>query len=254
MIANERRYYRIAVGCSLAIHLFIFILLLPPAFGGNAVLLQSVPVGIVELPGTTGGNSGGSEGSVSGAAPGVPEAPQAATVKQAPPPKLESVASGKSRPKPAKVPPAAPQGIPGGAGTTGSQGVPGVQGTGTGSGGSGTGDGGLGDGNGTGSIGLGNGEGKMLRLGVLPPYPKGAMNDEKEGEVGVRILILAGGGLEDVQLMRPSGDARFDNVVLKTIRNDWQFKPERRNYYIDLIFQFSLTNGVAVKFVNAATR
>lgn len=251
MVANERRYYRIAVGCSLAFHLFIFILLLPPAFGGDAVLLQSVPVGIVELPGTTGGRPGGSGGAVSGAAPGEPEA---AVVKQAPPPGLPPTVIGKSPKRPAKASPAAPRGIPGGAGTTGSQGVPGVKegGTGNGAGGA-AGEGGLGGGTGPG-IGLGNGEGKVLRLGILPPYPKGAMNEEKEGEVGVRILVLAGGGLEDVQLMRPSGDARLDNIVLKTIRDKWQFKPERRNYYIDLIFQFSLTNGVAVKFVNAATR
>jgi protein TonB len=101
--------------------------------------------------------------------------------------------------------------------------------------------------------GLGNGEGKVFRLGALPLYPKNALNEGIEGEVILRILVLQDGGLERVDVLESSGDVRLDKASFQAI-NRWQFKPESRNYYIDLGFVFRIKAGVTVRFINAAAR
>jgi TonB family protein len=102
-------------------------------------------------------------------------------------------------------------------------------------------------------ISFGSGEGMVSRLGPPPPYPKNAMNEGKEGEVAVRILVHANGDLEKVLLRKSSGDARLDKTTINTITRDWQFKPVSKDYYIDLAFIFNLQSGVTFRFIKSET-
>lgn len=79
------------------------------------------------------------------------------------------------------------------------------------------------------------------------------MNEGKEGEVTVRILVLASGSLDKVMLLQSSGDSRLDKVTVNSITQGWRFKPVTKDYYIDLIFVFNLQSGVTVKFVKSET-
>lgn len=103
-------------------------------------------------------------------------------------------------------------------------------------------------------ISFGSGEAMVARLGTLPPYPKNAMNEGKEGEVTVRILVQSSGNLDKVLLLHSSGDSRLDNTTINSITRNWLFKPAAKDYLIDLVFGFNLKSGVTVKFIRSETR
>lgn len=141
---------------------------------------------------------------------------------------LEDIIDQKLKPKPQKkivkkkataAPgPKAPAGNPAGSGT----------GTGTGTGtGSGSGSG---SGNGSGS-GSGEGRGvpvkppRLLRE-VAPVYPASARNSGATGVVTVRILVGADGSVEDVSVVKSSGNSAMDNSVVTAV-NKWRFSPAK---------------------------
>lgn len=144
---------------------------------------------------------------------------------------LEDIIDQKLKPKPQKkvvrkkttaAPgPKAPAGNPAGSGT----------GTGTGTGtGSGSGSG---SGNGSGN-GSGEGRGvpvkppRLLRE-VAPVYPASARNSGATGVVTVRILVGAGGSVEDVTVVGSSGNGAMDNSVVTAV-NKWRFSPAKDKY------------------------
>lgn len=144
---------------------------------------------------------------------------------------LEDIIDQKLKPKPQKkvvrkkataAPgPKAPAGNPAGSGT----------GTGTGTGtGSGSGSG---SGNGSGN-GSGEGRGvpvkppRLLRE-VAPVYPASARNSGATGVVTVRILVGADGSVEDVTVVKSSGNSAMDNSVVTAV-NKWRFSPAKDKY------------------------
>lgn len=144
---------------------------------------------------------------------------------------LEDIIDQKLKPKPQKkvvrkkataAPgPKAPAGNPAGSGT----------GTGTGTGtGSGSGSG---SGNGSGN-GSGEGRGvpvkppRLLRE-VAPVYPASARNSGATGVVTVRILVGADGSVEDVSVVKSSGNSAMDNSVVTAV-NKWRFSPAKDKY------------------------
>lgn len=110
-------------------------------------------------------------------------------------------------------------------------GNPAGSGTGTGTG-SGTGSG---SGNGSGS-GSGSGEGRgvpvkppRLLREVAPVYPASARNSGATGVVTVRILVGADGSVEDVSVVKSSGNSAMDNSVVTAV-NKWRFSPAKDKY------------------------
>lgn len=112
--------------------------------------------------------------------------------------------------------------------------------------------------------GLGTGEGLVGTVGgngngggggrLQPAYPKNAVNEEKEGEVLARILVQQSGNLEEVKLMKSSGDERLDKAVLTSIQKQWKFKAAVANYYVEVLFSFKIETGVTLTFLKAETR
>ncbi|HBF38912.1 MAG TPA: hypothetical protein DDW50_16530, partial [Firmicutes bacterium] len=99
-------------------------------------------------------------------------------------------------------------------------------------------------------FGLGFGEGMVTVLGPLPSYPKNAMNEGKEGNVALRILVNADGSLGNIEPRQLSGDLRLDNAAIYAIKRTWKFKPTTQSYHIDLVFSFNIDTGVSMKFGN----
>ena len=109
-------------------------------------------------------------------------------------------------------------------------------GKGTGSGnanGKGTG---TGNANGTGNgnaNGAGSGEGRgvpvkppRLLREVAPVYPASARNSGATGVVTVRILVGADGSVEEVSIVKSSGNSAMDNSVVTAV-NKWRFSPAK---------------------------
>jgi TonB family protein len=252
MTRTEWRNYKIALVLSIVLHLIILLAYFPAHPFPRNIFLETIPVGMVEIP--AGSSLSGPPAAEIASNPGSDDSPPVlpdtgATVLKSNQPEPKEKDSLKVKPtstpkvtqtsKPASdVKPGQKPGI--------QDGTPGSGETGTGGGNGGTRNG---------PTGFGTGEGQVLRLGRMPAYPKGAMNEGKEGDVGVRLLVGAGGALEKIELIQPSVDERFDKAVIYVIQNDWQFKPESQNYYIDLVFSFSIKNGVcSVKFIHSETR
>lgn len=255
MTLTERGNYLIAVLISLTFHLLILLIYIPQYINSQPNI-ETYPVGLVEVAGGSGFGSGiGDSVAVTEtmAAPENPAlAPPSKTVEERgtkdktviipavkskpdrderlPIPKKEGIAASKEE--------EAKAGFPGGSATRGN---------------SGTGTQGNGAGTGTG-VGFGTGEGMITLLGPLPPYPKNAMNEGKEGDVAVRILVKADGGLEQVNITKTSGDARLDKVAVGAVERGWRFKPVSQDYYIDLIFSFRVASGVSIKFIYSESR
>lgn len=293
MIETDRRNYRIAILVSLIFHGSLILVCLPAFFSPKPVPVDTLPVGMVEIaPGS--GKSGGElqaagNSEVKQASQSQPvkndttqKTTKTDTVKtitakkpdekststrdlsnkKTDSDKENSIAATKGDKQPVQQQPkdskeskdskdsGGTSGSNNGAGGTASGGSGGTGGENAGNGnGSGAGNG-----NGSGPVGLGTGEGKVSRMGPVPPYPKNAMNEGKEGEVGVRILVRADGSLEQVNVQKSSGDDRLDRAAVVNIEKNWKFAPETKDYYIDLIFAFSIQNGVSIKFVNSQTR
>lgn len=104
------------------------------------------------------------------------------------------------------------------------------------------------------SISFGNGAGMVTGFGQAPTYPKNAENEGVEGEVLVRALIKADGTLEQAEIKKPSGDSRLDKASVRSINQDWIFKPNSEDYYIDILFYFVKNSSPNYKLVNSATR
>jgi TonB family protein len=101
---------------------------------------------------------------------------------------------------------------------------------------------------------LGTGEEMVTILGPMPPYPSNALKEGKEGNVAARILVKADGSLDIVIITDSSGDLRLDYAATSSIKRKWKFQPITKDYYIDLVFSFSVQIGVSVKFLNSKTR
>ncbi|MCL6588889.1 MAG: energy transducer TonB [Firmicutes bacterium] len=247
MIKNEWRDYQIAVIGSVVFHLTLFLIYFPNGLLRQEMNLKTYPVGMVSLSKGPGGlitDTPISENQLLEKKPPVPatkaenQPNRPKPVKNVPqPPKTnlsqDSIATADG-PSPTEKP------------------IPPVSGENSG-------DSKAPSGEGSGSTAppsprsLGNGEGKVFQMGALPPYPKNALNEGIQGAVGLRILVFANGGLERIELLSSSGDSRLDNAARRAV-NNWRFQPESDAYYIDIVFDFDLKNGVSVKFIKAGTR
>lgn len=93
---------------------------------------------------------------------------------------------------------------------------------------------GNGKGTGTGNAaGPGSGEGRgvpvkppRLLREVAPVYPASARNSGATGVVTVRILVGADGSVEDVSVVKSSGNSAMDNSVVTAV-NKWRFSPAK---------------------------
>jgi TonB family protein len=254
MTGIERRNYRIAVIVSIVFHAILFFAYFPEIINTKPVVLETYPVGMVELaqgsggmdihpvkvigiPGAKNGNVNKAEANPRQPQPDKPDPPSSAI----PVNHLKNNKEGTQKVNPKVTEPAEKTGFtrPGAAENHQTPGTPG----GDDKGGSAEGQ----------PMGFGSGEGMVSRLGPPPPYPKNAMNEGKEGEVAVRVLVLANGSLDKVVLLHSSGDSRLDKITITSITQGWQFKPVTKDYFIDLIFVFDLQSGVTVKFIKAET-
>ncbi len=102
---------------------------------------------------------------------------------------------------------------------------------------------------------MGSGQ-QMLTSGGddLPNYPKNAMNEGIEGKVYLKIKVGQKGNVVSALVVQSAKDSRLDNVVLRGVRNYWKFKAYPENYYVNVVFSFSIDEGVTMKFTKAETR
>lgn len=89
---------------------------------------------------------------------------------------------------------------------------------------------------------LGDGSGMFSKRGLVrqPTYPKNALNEGKEGDVVLRVLVSANGTIEGVEIRQPSGDSRLDKSAQDYIRKEWHFNPNDQSYYVDVLFMFRI--------------
>jgi TonB family protein len=249
MIKNERRDYQIAILGSLIFHLLIFLLYFPNGLLRQEMNLKTYPVGMVNL----------SKG------PGAlePETQiQTQVIAKNPPQPVVKPQDQPIRQEPLKDPQTPKTNLPDSISTADgpatdaphSTGKPITPIPGETSGGT-TAQAGEGSGPGDSSQprDLGDGNGKVFQMGSLPPYPKNALNEGVQGEVGLRVLVFGNGQIEKIELRNSSGDSRLDNAAQRAVKN-WRFQPESDAYYIDIVFAFDLKNGVSIRFIKAETR
>lgn len=103
-------------------------------------------------------------------------------------------------------------------------------------------------------INLGDGSGMIIGFGQPPYYPKNAENEGVEGTVLVRVFINKDGILENTEVKKKSGDLRLDNAAVNSLKREWIFKPNTEDYYIDILFSFTMDSRPGFKLVNSATR
>ncbi len=104
---------------------------------------------------------------------------------------------------------------------------------------------------------LGDGSGMFSKRGLVkrPTYPKNAMNEGKEGDVVLRVLVHANGTIEEIEIRQSSGDTRLDKSALDFIRREWQFNPNDQPYYVDVMMLFRLqAPTVEYRLLGAKTR
>jgi TonB family protein len=247
---NERKNYMIALLLSLAFHLLLLLLFMAGYLAPKPAKIETFPVGMVEI--AAGSPDGGGQGMMGS----LPE--KAVTVPSVKNPADNDQSKGKTVTKPKVTSKALPEEAivvrkkeekvttddhPGKKPNPG--GLPATASGGTG----GTGNSGSDK-----PFGFGSGEGMVTVLGPPPSYPKNAMNEGKEGNVVVRILVKADGGLENVFAKETSGDLRLDNAVTFKIRQTWKFKPVSMNYYIDLEYSFKDSEVSPPHFINSESR
>jgi TonB family protein len=102
--------------------------------------------------------------------------------------------------------------------------------------------------------GLGDGSGMVIGYGRPPYYPKNAENEGIEGQVLVRVFVTKDGILENTEIKEKSGDLRLDNAAVNSLKREWIFKPNTADYYIDILFSFTMDSRPGYKLVNSATR
>ncbi|NLW47708.1 MAG: TonB family protein [Firmicutes bacterium] len=103
-------------------------------------------------------------------------------------------------------------------------------------------------------IGLGDGSGMVIGFGRPPYYPKNAENEGSEGQVLVRVFVKKDGSLEKTEIKEKSGDLRLDNAAVNSLKREWIFKPNTEDYYIDILFSFSMDSRPGYKLIDSATR
>lgn len=62
---------------------------------------------------------------------------------------------------------------------------------------------------------------------ITPDYPLTSKRLGEEGRVLVRVLILANGSAEEVQVLKSSGYPRLDSAAVEHVQRDWRFVPAR---------------------------
>lgn len=93
---------------------------------------------------------------------------------------------------------------------------------------------------------FGTGEGLAISR-VRPVYPKDAQNEGVGGVVEALAEIDQNGKLLGVKIASSSGDARIDNIVLRTMQGSWSFKGIGVPYRLRVAFSFD-KERVTVQF------
>jgi TonB family protein len=245
---NERNNYMIALLLSLAFHLSLLFLFMSGYLSQKPTHMETFPVGMVEIAAGAPDGDQGMMGSLPEKAVTAPtvknpddngKGKEKIVVKPKVVPQTPSEEAIVVRKKTEKTPTDNPgkKPSPGGPSATAGGGMGGTANSGSGN-----------------PFGFGSGEGMVTVLGPLPSYPKNAMNEGKEGDVALKILVNADGSLEGAAVTKSSGDPRLDNATTSAIKRTWKFKPVATNYYIDLIFSFRIDAGITLKFVNSESR
>ncbi len=223
---NSEKRRNIGIAASFITHIILFILL--GIFGGY--LQKELPTTIMEVALEIGEEGSGSEGS-SGGDPAMPEEsqpePEQSVAQPQPVMPTETSDIVPDKPKPVQptpskpVKPGKPTSKPGTGSGTG-------EGSGTGSGtGSGSGTGkGSGSGDGDGDDGGGMVVAPQLIHYVEPNYPPNQRMMEREGRVGVSVLIDTGGYVQDAYVTSSSGFSDFDAAAIDTVYR-WRFSPAK---------------------------
>jgi TonB family protein len=282
MTLSERRYYIIAIGLSVLLHVALLLIALPQAIGfgnGSGNQLETISAGLMDFnPGVSNSDSdsaapaGGANEAVEEAlTQAVPEQPVTVAPKEQPKPKVkaeipkevprektvhepEIVHQEKMKqPKKTEQPKIEPKLQPkpenvktvksNNPVTDAKQALKDKDGK----------PGGIGVGNGTGSGNGGKGGGGPRSLGsgenmvasgleVQFYYPKNARNENKEGDVRLRALFTAAGNLEKVELLQSAGDLRLDNAASNYVKRSLKFKPCPEKYYVDILIMFRIEN------------
>jgi TonB family protein len=102
---------------------------------------------------------------------------------------------------------------------------------------------------------LGSGD-KMVSGGTNVPLwtPKDANNEDKEGNVKLRIFIDAAGGVESIKPLELSGDSRLDDGAIRYIQRYWKFKAIKERYYVDILISFKVDAQAVIQFLQSETR
>jgi TonB family protein len=102
---------------------------------------------------------------------------------------------------------------------------------------------------------LGSGD-KMVSGGTNVPLwtPKDANNEDKEGNVKLRIFIDAAGGVESIKPLELSGDSRLDDGAIRYIQRCWKFKAIKERYYVDILISFKVDAQAVIQFLQSETR
>ncbi|MEM7007942.1 MAG: energy transducer TonB [Thermodesulfobacteriota bacterium] len=80
-----------------------------------------------------------------------------------------------------------------------------------------------------------------------PYYPRSARKRGYEGEVKLKVLVLADGRVGDIEVLRPSGHQILDDSALDAVKN-WIFVPGKENgkeisSWVTVPITFQLKNG-----------
>lgn len=62
-----------------------------------------------------------------------------------------------------------------------------------------------------------------------PPYPAELIRLDKEGVVGIEVLVNANGRVGDARIFRSSGFSAFDRSTLEEAKRKWRFLPATRD-------------------------
>ena len=59
------------------------------------------------------------------------------------------------------------------------------------------------------------------------PYPKAAINHDWEGKVTISVYLSSSGQVKTIKILRSSGHSVLDDIFVKTVRDQFKFKPRR---------------------------
>jgi TonB family protein len=86
-------------------------------------------------------------------------------------------------------------------------------------------------------------------------YPHKALEEGKEGDVRLRVVLDSNGHIEKLVIIKSAGDPLLDKAALNFVRRCYQFKPYEEKYQVDLVISFRISNDAPVnKSLNAETR